>query len=200
VKGTRKSLTVGASRPPLGSGPARQRPARGGYIHRVDRHLAQRLARGALGILMVAGCAGLQSVFRNPDVNLQRVALRNVGLTGGTMDLVVGVYNPNAFSLQGTRLQLGLDVERSHVGDVEYSSTFQAQQGDTTVLTVPLVFSWTGMAGAVRTALGGGDLPYKLNGQLTVSTPIGQQQVPFSHEGRAPLSRIGDVIQRSTAR
>jgi LEA14-like dessication related protein len=187
------------------SGPRRglagPRPAGpGGYIARVARSRGPgRVASGALALLLVAGCAGLQSVFRNPDVNLQRVVVRGLGLTGGTMDLVVGVYNPNAFSLQGTRLQLGLDLEQSHVGDVEYTSAFQAQQGDTTVLTVPLVFSWSGVAGAVRTALGGGDLPYKLNGQLTVSTPIGQQQVPFSHEGRAPLSRIGDVIQRTTA-
>jgi LEA14-like dessication related protein len=159
-----------------------------------------RLIGGLVALALVTGCAGLPGVFQNPDVNLQRVVLRGVGLTGGTMDLVVGVYNPNAFSVEGTRLQLGLDVEQSHVGDVEYASAFQAQQGDTTVVTVPLVFSWNGVAGAVRTALGGGDLPYKLNGQLTVSTPIGRQQIPFSHEGRAPLSRIGDVLQRSTAR
>jgi LEA14-like dessication related protein len=159
-----------------------------------------RLIRGSIALALLAGCAGLPGVFQNPDVNLQRVVVRGLGLTGGTMDLVVGVYNPNAFSVEGTRLRLGLDVEQSHVGDVEYTSAFQAQQGDTTVVTVPLVFSWSGMAGAVRTALGGGDLPYKLSGQLTVSTPIGPQQIPFSREGRAPLSRVGDVIQRSTAR
>lgn len=184
-----------------GGGPGPRLAGPGGYIPGVARsRRASRAAGWALALLVVAGCAGLQSVFRNPDVNLQRVVVRGLGLTGGTMDLVVGVYNPNAFSLQGTRLQLGLDVEQSHVGDVEYTSAFQAQQGDTTVVTVPLAFSWSGVAGAVRTALGGGELPYKLSGQLTVSTPIGQQQVPFSREGRAPLSRIGDVIQRSTVR
>ena len=191
------------SAPRLGGG-HRRGAGSGGYISAVTwPRRWRRIVAGALALvpvcLVAAGCAGLQSVFRNPDVNLQRVVVRGLGLTGGTMDLVVGVYNPNAFSLQGTRLQLGLDVEQSHVGDVEYTTAFQAQQGDTTVVTVPLVFSWSGVAGAVRTALGGGELPYKLNGQLTVSTPIGQQQVPFSHEGRAPLSRIGEVIQRSAA-
>ena len=106
-------------------------------------------------------------------MSLQRAAVRSVGLTGGTLDLVIGVYNPNPFDLQGTRLQLGLDVEDSHVGDVDYSSEFQAQKGDTTVLTLPLSFTWNGLAAAARTALGTGELPYTLKGQLSVTTPIG---------------------------
>ena len=152
---------------------------------------------GILGAALLTGCAGLQEYFKDPDVNLQRVVVRGVGLTGGTMDLVVGVYNPNPFDLQGTKLQLGLDVEDSHVGDVEYDSGFQTQKGDTTVLTLPLNFSWNGLAGAVRTALGSGDLPYTLRGQLSVATPIGQRQVAFTHQGRAPLSRVGGLIQNS---
>jgi LEA14-like dessication related protein len=116
------------------------------------------------------------------------------------MDLVVGVYNPNSFDLQGTRLQLGLDVENSHVGDLEYSSDFQTQKGDTTVLTLPLRFNWNGLAGAVRTALGYGDLPYTMKGQLTVATPIGERQIAFTRQGRAPLSRVGTVIQGPTGR
>ena len=150
-----------------------------------------------LGLAVLAGCAGLQGYFREPDVNLQRAVVRGVGLTGGTMDLVVGVYNPNPFDLQGTKLQLGLDVENSHVGDVEYSSDFQTQKGDTTVLTLPLSFTWTGLAGAARTALNSGELPYTLKGELSVATPVGPRQVAFTRQGRAPLSRVGGLIQPS---
>jgi LEA14-like dessication related protein len=159
-----------------------------------------RLTSGILGATLLTGCAGLPGIFKDPDVNLQRVVVRGVGLTGGTMDLVLGVYNPNSFDLQGTRLQLGLDVENSHVGDLEYSSDFQTQKGDTTVLTLPLRFNWNGLAGAARTALGYGDLPYTMKGQLTVATPIGERQIAFTRQGRAPLSRVGTVIQGPTGR
>jgi LEA14-like dessication related protein len=159
-----------------------------------------RRAGRVLAVTVLAGCAGLQGYFREPDVNLQRVVVRGLGLSGGTMDLVVGVYNPNPFDLQGTKLQLGLDVEQSHVGDVEYNSGFQTQKGDTTVLTLPLSFTWTGLAGAARTALNSGELPYTLKGQLTVATPIGERQVAFTHQGRAPLSRVGGLIQPSIGR
>jgi LEA14-like dessication related protein len=154
-----------------------------------------RLAGGILGAALLTGCAGLPGYFKDPDVHLQRVVVRGVGLTGGTMDLMVGVYNPNAFALQGTKLQLGFDVEDSHVGDVEYNSGFQAQQGDTTVLTLPLSFTWNGLAGAARTALGYGELPYTMKGQLSVATPIGERTVAFTRQGRAPLSRVGTLLQ-----
>jgi LEA14-like dessication related protein len=110
------------------------------------------------------------------------------------------VYNPNPFDLQGTKLQLGLDVEDSHVGEVEYNSGFQTQKGDTTVLTLPLSFTWSGLAGAARTALNSGELPYTLKGQLTVATPIGDRQVAFTHQGRAPLSRVGGLLPGSIGR
>lgn len=147
-----------------------------------------------LGAFLVAGCAGLKDYFKDPDLKLQRVVVRGVGLTGGTMDLVVGVYNPNAFDLRGTRLRVGLDVEGSHVGDAEYARAFQVQKGDTTAVMVPVRFNWNGLAGAVRSALGYGELPYKLTGQLTVGTPIGDRSIAFTREGRAPLSRVGRLV------
>ncbi len=158
----------------------------------------RRVARGVLGAVLLAACAGLPGVFEQPDVNLRQVAVRGVGLTGGTLNLTVGVYNPNKFDLQGTRLQLGLDVEDSHVGDLVYDSDFQAQQGDTTVLTLPLAVTWSGLAGAARTALNSGELPYTIKGQLTVATPIGEQKAPFTHSGRAPLTRVGALTPRAT--
>ena len=167
-----------------------------GYIHRVTErtHLALRLTRGILGAALLAGCAGLQEFFKEPDLHLDRVVVRGLGVTGGTMDLVVGVYNPNQFALRGTRLQVGFDVEQSHVGDLEYDDDFQVQKGDTTRLTLPIRFNWSGLAGGARSALGSGEIPYTLKGQLTVATPLGDRMVPFTRQGRAPLSRAAGVV------
>jgi LEA14-like dessication related protein len=146
---------------------------------------------GLLGAALLAGCAGLPANFLEPDVRLNRVIARGMNLTGGTMELVVGVYNPNRFDLNGTRLQVGFDVEGSHVGDLEYDDDFQMQKGDTTAVTLPMRFTWSGLAGAARSALARGDLPYTLKGQLTVETPFGPDKIPFTREGRAPLTRAG---------
>lgn len=151
--------------------------------------------REMLAVALLTGCAGLPVSLQDPDLHLDRVVLRAVGLTGGTMDLIVGIYNPNQFDLAGTTLQVGFDVEHSHVGDLTYDDDFQMQKGDTTALTLPLRFSWNGLAGAAQTALGSGELPYTLKGQLTIQTPFGEHKLPFTREGRAPLSRAAGVIR-----
>lgn len=145
----------------------------------------------ALSAAMTAalGCSGIPNNFLDPQVNLQEVVVRGVGLTGGSMDLVVNVYNPNSFTLRGTKLELGFDVEGSHVGDITYTDEFQVQEGDTTAVTLPLRFNWDGVSAAVRAALGYGDIPYTMRGQATVRTPFGDRVVPFTRQGRAPLTR-----------
>jgi LEA14-like dessication related protein len=153
-----------------------------------------RLTGGILGATLLTGCAGLPNPFRDPDLHLQRAIVRGVGVTGGTMDLVLGIYNPNQFDLRGTRLQVGIDVQDSHLGDIEYDDQFSVPHGDSTSITLPISFTWSGLAGAARAALDHGDLPYTLKGQLTVDTPFGDRKISFTHEGRAPLTRIGGML------
>jgi LEA14-like dessication related protein len=148
-------------------------------------------ALGIAAAVVLSGCGGVGNNFKEPDVRLERVVVRGVGFTGGTLDLVMNVENPNNFSLRGTELALGLDVEGSHVGDVEYKEDYAVNAGGTTTLTLPLRFHWAGVGGAVRAALGYGDLPYKINGQATLRLPFGERVVPFTKEGRAPLTRSG---------
>ncbi len=153
-----------------------------------------RTAIGWVGMAVLAGCAGIGDLLQEPEVRLDRVVVRGIGLTGGTLDLVVGVHNPNNFDLRGTELRVCLDVEDSHVGDVEYREDFEVQRGDTTMLTLPVRFEWAGVGSAVRAALGYGDIPYTMKGEVSLQTPFGRRSVPFSREGRAPLTRVGAGI------
>lgn len=150
--------------------------------------------RFAMLALAGAACAGIGDIFKEPDIQLDQAVLRGVGLTGGNLDLVVKVENPNNFTLQGTKLQVGFDVEGSHLGDITYDDDFAVSENGTTTITLPLRFGWSGVGSAVRTALGYGDLPYKMKGQATLTTPWGNKVVPFTHEGRVPLTREGGNI------
>ena len=143
-----------------------------------------------MAVLAGAACTSLGLNLKEPDIQLDHAVVRGIDLTGGNLDLVVKVQNPNNFSLQGTKLQLGLDVEGSHLGDVSYNSDFAITQNGSTTLTLPLRFGWTGIGSAVRTALSSGGLPYEMKGQLTLALPGGlNQAVSFTHEGRVPLIR-----------
>lgn len=144
------------------------------------------------------GCSGIPSEILDPELQLQQVVVRGAGLTGGTMDLVVSVYNPNQFDIRGTKLQLGFDVEGSHVGDITFTDEFRVDQGDTTTVVLPMRFNWSGVSAALRAALEYGDIPYKMRGQATVQTPLGARVIPFTREGRAPLTRNGTPTPSAT--
>lgn len=154
------------------------------------RLLALSLAAAAAGL----GCSGMPGTFLDPEVRLNEVVVRGVGLTGGSMDLVVAIYNPNGYSLRGTKLEVGFDVEGSHVGDITYSDEFQVQERDTTTVVLPLRFNWEGVSAAARAALGYGDIPYTMRGQATIRTSFGQHVVPFTRQGRAPLTRSRSAL------
>jgi LEA14-like dessication related protein len=155
------------------------------YPHRFCRGVGW-----AVATLAGMGCAGLGDNFREPNVQLDHAVVRGLGLAGGNLDLIVKVQNPNNFVLEADKLQLGIDVQGSHLGDITYEDDFAVTQNGETTLTLPLRFGWFGVGSAVRAALGYGDLPYTMKGQATLKLPGGVHTVvSFTHEGRAPLTR-----------
>jgi LEA14-like dessication related protein len=142
--------------------------------------------------LALAACGALGDNFREPELRVDHAIVRGVGLAGGNLDLVVTVQNPNNFALHADKLQVGFDVEDSHLGDITYDDDFTVTQNGETTLTLPLRFGWVGVGRAIRAALGYGDLPYKLKGEATLKIPGGfRKVVSFTREGRAPLTRPG---------
>ena len=160
--------------------------------------------RGWAGMLALAagvgGCAALGNTLKEPNVRLERVVVRDVSLRGGNLDLMVNLDNPNAFDLRGTEVELGFDVEGSHVGDVRYDDEFSVDRGGQTTLRLPLRFEWAGVSSALRTALSYGEIPYEMKGQIRLQTPWGAHSVPFTREGRAPLTRVGGALSVPTGR
>ena len=152
-----------------------------------------------LAAAALAGCAGLGNALRDPDVALERVVVRDVGVRGGELALALGIENPNPFDLRGTEVVLGFDVEGSHVGDVRYADAFSLDRGERTTLTLPLRFEWAGVGSALRSALSSGEIPYQMKGRITIQTPWGAQSVPFTRDGRVPLSRVG-ALPAATSR
>jgi hypothetical protein len=39
-----------------------------------------------------------------------------------------------------------------------------------------------------------GEIPYQMKGQIKLQTPWGAHSVPFTREGRVPLTRLGGAM------
>jgi hypothetical protein len=128
-------------------------------------------------------CSGIGNYIKEPDIQLDHAVVRGIGVSGGTLDLVMKLDNPNNFTLQGTKL--------------EYADDYAVPQNGQTTLTLPLRFGWSGVGSAVRAALSYGDLPYTMKGQATLRLPGGfTKAFSFTHEGRAPLTRVAGSVLR----
>ena len=139
----------------------------------------------------LVGCASLgMPKFQDPSIELTSVVIRGLGLTGGSLDLMLNVNNPNSFDLRGTRLELGLDVEGTHFGDVELNDAFNLPKGQPTTVIVPMTFDWAGVGAAARSALTYGTVKYVVKGTASVQTPFGVERVPFSRDGSVAVSGI----------
>jgi LEA14-like dessication related protein len=131
------------------------------------------------------GCATLGlGAFKEPVVTLKNVSVRELGLTGGSLDIVMNVYNPNGYRLDGTRLTYKLMIDTVTFGSGAMDSSFRVQKNDSTQLTLPLNFSWSGVGTLGRQLLSTGTVNYRVLGDITVATAVGNFTMPYDRTGR----------------
>jgi len=136
-------------------------------------------------LLTAVACSGLvKSQFANPVVELKDVRLRGVGLQGGSLDVVLDVFNPNPYRLDASRVTYNLVVDTSHIaqGSVDKLVTLETQKKSEVVL--PVTFSTQQLIGAASAMQKTGSVEYTITGEVTVATPFGNFTRPYQGKGR----------------
>ena len=141
--------------------------------------------------LVAAACSALgRQAFLEPVVNLRDVNVKGLGLSGGQLEVQLSVYNPNSFRLDATRLTYRVFVGDSvglATGALDTQTTMQAS--DSTIVTIPVSFTYAGLGAAARQILQTGSVNYRVAGDVTVGSVIGNFTVPYSATGRFDTMR-----------
>jgi LEA14-like dessication related protein len=140
------------------------------------------------------GCSMLgRAAFQSPVVNLRDVRVRGFGLTGGTLDVLLNVYNPNHYRLDATRLtyRVALAGDSITLASGALDSRFTVQDNDSTTVTIPVTFTYAGVGAAGRSVLNTGAVDYHVLGDVTVGSPVGSFTVPYSSTGRFTTTGMG---------
>jgi LEA14-like dessication related protein len=148
-----------------------------------------RLVMLGLVLATASACAAASlRDFEEPVVTLQNLTLNGLGITGGSVDISLNVYNPNRFRLDGTRLRYTLWVDSVQFGSGETSERFVVQDGDSATVTIPLDFTYAGVGSAWRSLQNTGTVNYRVAGDIDVGTTLGTFTVPYDRAGRfSPL-------------
>jgi LEA14-like dessication related protein len=135
---------------------------------------------------VVAGCSALgRQAFQQPIVHLQDVRVNGLGLTGGNLDVKLSVYNPNGYRMDATRMSYNVivgDSVKFATGTVD--NRFTVNSNDSSVVTIPVNFSYSGIGAAGRQLINTGGVNYHVDGDVTVGTVVGNFTVPYSSTGR----------------
>ena len=156
--------------------------------------MTKRFALAALAAFALGGCASLGlGGFKEPIVHFNDARIRGLGLSGGSVDVVLSVYNPNGFDLNATRLTYRLMVEDRELGTGALDRAFRVGDNDSTYVTIPIDFSYAGLGTAGRQLLTSGSINYRVIGDFTVDTPLGSFTRPYDQRGR--FSSFGGTSQ-----
>jgi LEA14-like dessication related protein len=136
--------------------------------------------------VVVAACSALgRGAFQNPVVNLRDVRVLGLGTTGGQLEVHLGVHNPNGYRLDATRL-----TYRVFVGDTvglangALNTQTTVQAGDSTIVKIPVAFTYSGLGAAATQLLRTGAVTYRVTGDVTVGSVVGNFTVPYSTSGQ----------------
>jgi len=141
----------------------------------------------ALGALVMSGasCAALgRATFKEPDVELREFAITGLGLTGGSVDVVLSVYNPNGYKLDALKMTYRVDVDSIKLGEGALDGRFIVPQKDSSIVRLPIRFTYAGLGAAGRALVMSGTVNYRVRGDFTVGTPLGNFTRPFDRRGR----------------
>lgn len=146
----------------------------------------------SLLVVTLAACATLQNVlsFQQPQIELQEINVTGLGLSGGTLDLVFDVYNPNQYRLTSTRLEVGLELAGTYFGEALIDKPLDLSPENHSRVLMPVRFTWTGVGAAARSLLQSQELPYGITGAVLVDTPIGERRVELKSSGKVPLRKL----------
>jgi LEA14-like dessication related protein len=140
----------------------------------------------------LSGCATLRNAltFENPQIDLQEINVTGMGLSGGTLDLVFDVYNPNQYRLRSTRLEVGLELASTDFGEALIDKPLDLSPQNHSRVVMPVRFTWAGVGAAARSLLQSQELPYGITGAVILDTPLGERRVQLKSKGNVPLRKL----------
>lgn len=137
---------------------------------------------------LACSCATLRQLsFEQPTVELEALEITDLDLSGGSLTLVLDVFNPNGYDIRTVRVEALLDLEDTHFGSATWEDAVTLGAGAHTEVRVPAEFTWEGVGAGARALLQRGALKYELETRLRVETSLGGRNLSFSNRGEVEV-------------
>jgi LEA14-like dessication related protein len=141
-----------------------------------------------LAALLVVGATGCshfaRQAFQNPVVELKDVMVRGIGLQGGSLDVILDVYNPNDYRIDASRVTYTLTADTLQVATGEVSKLVTLDNRKTSRVVLPVNFTFNELGQAATLLMNRGSIDYTVKGDFTLATPFGSITRPYAGKGQ----------------
>ncbi len=136
-------------------------------------------------VVVLSGCATLaRQAFSPPVVTVTDVRVKGIGLQGGSLDLLLDVYNPNKYRIDANRITYQVWVDSSQIATGEIDHLVTLTPGGNSALVVPVRFTFAAVQRALVHYAQRGSVDYRVTGAFTLQTPFGSITRPYAGAGR----------------
>ena len=144
-----------------------------------------------IAVLALASLAAACSKPAPPTIAAERATVTRVDASGIALDVALTAANPNATDLAVRELtaHLVLGGDRD-VGTVTVPDAVTLAAGKTTPLDVQVSLKWSDLGALAPLALAGADVPYSVDGTLSLGGMLQSIGVPFRISGSIPRDQI----------
>jgi LEA14-like dessication related protein len=149
-----------------------------------------RALQAALLLVGVGGAVGCSLFVRSPEVAIADVRVVGLGFAGGTAEVLLAVDNPNRFALEVRAFQYLLEISdpaRPERWDTlamgVTADTVRLPGRSETVVPLEIPFRYNALGTALRAWLQGGEIPYRVEGEVRARGAGIQRDLPFRSRG-----------------
>jgi len=140
-----------------------------------------------VGLGLLHGCA---LFLKAPQVQIVEVQIRSLGITSGTVEVVLDVTNDGRrqMDIRGFLYEVhvkdsGEDGAWASLAEGFFDQPLSVPGHETRRVRVPVPFEYSALGAAVRSLLSRGEIPYRLRGEVWLGGSSGGLQIPFRTEG-----------------
>jgi LEA14-like dessication related protein len=125
-----------------------------------------------------------------PTITPKSAEVTGITPAGVDMKVSLEVKNPNGFDISARKMTAKLTLDRYDLGNVSSPSAITIPAKGSTTFDTPVSMKWNDIAPIAAVAATQADVPYKVDGTVTLGGERVNFDVPFHLEGKIPHDQI----------
>jgi LEA14-like dessication related protein len=142
-----------------------------------------RLFMAALFLLMLSACSQFKPEMITPQVQVAGFELVEMGLFGGTAEVVLAIDNPNPIGFTANGLAYQVVLGGHTIADTRSDRKIAIDAAGKTLISIPFEFNYQGLISGIQSMLESRELSYDIQGKVMTDWI----SLPFQRSGKLDL-------------